>query len=379
MSRLVLCCCLILGVASAHAVSSATAEPATERSARAGVDAVPRPATIAEAVDAALSIAVANDTFSGAVLVARGDERLFARAYGMADREAGRRNTLDTPFNLGSMNKMFTAVGIAQLVERGLLSYDDAVGAHVPDYPDADIASNVTLHHLLTHTSGLGSYWNDRYTAARDSLRTVEGFAALFRGDAPAFAPGSGVLYSNAGPVVLGIVIERASGSDYYEFIKRYVYAPAGMYRSGHFFRDDTDAGFAHGYLRIDGRWQRNTQTLALRGSPAGGGYASVNDLHRFSRALMSDRLVAVVERERLTSAHVELGQGVRYGYGFGIHGEGTPLRYVGHNGGAPGISAEFAVYTELDYTIVVLANFDRAAGPIASQIHRIIALSEAR
>lgn len=152
------------------------------------------------------------DVFSGAVMIADADHTIYSGAFGFADREAKRANTIDTPINLGSANKMFTAVAIMQLVERGRIALDDRVGKHLPDYPNRDVAEHVTIHHLLTHTSGVGDYFNDEYMARKKEMRTVSDLLSLFQNDPLAFRPGEKWQYSNGGYALLGRVIEVTSG-----------------------------------------------------------------------------------------------------------------------------------------------------------------------
>ena len=168
------------------------------------------PAVIAERVRAEFEAG----RFSGAVLVARGDELIYADAVGLADRQSGRANTLDTPINLGSINKMFTGIAIAQLQAAGKLDWQDTVGKHLPDVPNAKIRDHVTIHQLLTHTSGVGDYFNPAHDARRHALDTQQEFLELFVADPLRFAPGEGMEYSNGGPVILGLIIEAISGSD---------------------------------------------------------------------------------------------------------------------------------------------------------------------
>lgn len=331
------------------------------------------PDTIGGAIDALVAEQVANNLFSGAVLVARNDQTVYSRAYGMADIAEGRRNTLATPINLGSMNKMFTALAIAQLVERGKIDYGDTVGKHLPDYPDRKVADKVTIHQLLTHTSGLGHYWNQKYDKRKSTLRTTSDFADLFSGDALLFEPGERMEYSNNGPVVLGLVIEQVSGLDYYEYIRRYIYGPAGMWHSGHYLLTDDEAGFATGYVLENDLWVSNDSTMGLRGSAGGGGYSSASDMLKFSQALMGRKLLGDEQLAILLEGKIDMGPGVRYAYGFGDHDFDGKFRYVGHNGGAPGISADFSIYPLLGYTVVVLANYDHGAHGIAQRIRQFI------
>ena len=323
------------------------------------------PAVIAERVKAESEAG----RFSGAVLVARGDTLIYADAVGLADRRSGRVNTLDTPINLGSINKMFTGIAIAQLQAAGKLDWQDTVGKHLPDFPNAKIRDHVTIHQLLTHTSGVGDYFNPAHAARRHELDTQQEFLETFVDDPLRFEPGEGLEYSNGGPVILGLIIEAVSGSDYYQYVRDHIYRPAGMTHADHYRRDDTAAGFALGYLQAeDGAWQDNGSDLSLRGSAAGGGYASARDLFAFSRALARERLLTRAQLETLWTPHQQTGP-MAYGYLSSIGG--TPeRRWVGHNGGAPGISAEFMHYPEDGLVIVVLANQDHAAEGLREWLH---------
>jgi len=332
---------------------------------------------IVEKLDGYMGERAAGGDFSGSVLLAKNGEILFAQAYGLADRERGTENTLDTPINLGSMNKMFTGLAVAQLVAGGKLAYNDTVGKYIPDYPDKQVRDEVTVHQLLTHTSGMGSYWTDAYTQSKNSLRTVADFAALCEDMPLGFEPGSDYGYSNCGPVVLGMIIEAVTGQDYYNYIRTHVYAPAGMQHSGHFNKVETESGKAIGYFvpREAGATDlvSNFEDLGYIGSPAGGGYASANDLLSFATALYNGSLIDAPHREELTTFKVQQGPDEGYAYLYAdnrINGQ----RYIGHNGGAPGINAEFSVFPDSGYTIVVLSNTDFNASPVADQIRQWVA-----
>lgn len=329
------------------------------------------PATIAEHVRAEHQA----QRFSGAVLVARGDAIIHAQAIGLADRQSGRANTLDTPINLGSINKMFTAIAIAQLQAAGKLDWQDPVGKHLPHFPNATIRDQVTIHQLLTHTSGVGSYWNDAYASDKHRIGTQQQFLQTFVDQPLLFEPGSGIEYSNGGPVILGLIIEALSGRSYEDYVRQHIYRPAGMKHSDHFRRDDRKAGFAHGYIPADdGRWLDNQQDLGLRGSAAGGGYASARDLHRFSRALSQERLLSRSQLEVLWKPYTQHGP-VGYGYLFSI-GDTAGKRWIGHDGGAPGIAAEFMHHPDDGLVIVVLANQDQAAMPMREWLHALLGAS---
>ena len=303
----------------------------------------------------------AQDRFSGVALLAKDGKPLFKKAYGLADRAHKSPNNTETNFNLGSMNKMFTSVAIAQLAEQGKLSFEDTVGKHLKNYPDPQVRDKVTIHHLLTHTSGMGSYWNKKFDQKRTSIRTVSDYLALFAGDPLSFEPGAKFQYSNSGFIVLGAIIEKVSGQSYFDYVRDHIFTPAGMTNSGYYEMTEAVPNLAMGYTKMnesdkmsDGPRRENTDSRPNRGGPAGGGYSTVDDLMKFQVALFSHRLIGKKYTDLITTAKVKEG----YGYGFGeriING----IRRTGHNGGAPGIAADLQMYPDLGYTVAILTNYD--------------------
>ncbi|MDX1569125.1 MAG: serine hydrolase domain-containing protein [Xanthomonadales bacterium] len=329
---------------------------------------------IAPAIEEFVGARVEAGQFSGAVLVARDGEILFGRAYGLADRETGRLNTLDTPINLGSMNKMFTGLAIAQLEAAGKLNWQDTVGKHLPDFPNATVRDQARIDQLLTHSSGVPSYWNAAYEARKNEIDSLQGFLDTFVDDPLLFQPGQGNEYSNGGPVILGLIIERITGQSYFDYVREHIYAPAGMRNSGHFQKTETRSGKAEGYHRSSpgAELAPNTGWLGLQGSSAGGGYASANDLMRFAEALSAEKLLAREDLEVLWQVRRHMGPDFGYGY---LWGTGTleGQRWVGHNGGAPGISADFRYYSESGLVVIVLANQSRAAMPVSHWVNGLV------
>jgi D-alanyl-D-alanine carboxypeptidase len=270
----------------------------------------PGPDTSAEARDsafvAALRAQLTADTeagrFSGVVLVTRDGRTLFEGAYGLADRERGVPNTPQTQFRAGSMYKMLTAVATLQLVQAGTLRLDAPLGTYLRDYPNVDVASRVTPHHLLTHTGGTGDIFGPLFTAHRLELRTTEDYLRLYGTRGLQFAPGTQHVYSNYGFILLGALIERLSGKSYDDHVAARVLAPAGMTATGTAPEDSLVPGRAVGYMRqggASGPLVSNAPTLPYRGTPAGGGYSTVGDLARFA--------VAVRDRQLLDSTHTAL------------------------------------------------------------------------
>jgi CubicO group peptidase (beta-lactamase class C family) len=291
--------------------------------------------------------------FSGCVLVAEHEKVLFRKAHGFASRRFNAPNRVDTKFNLGSVNKIFTKVAIMQLVEQDALSFDDYIEQHLPNYP-AKVANKVTINHLLNHTSGMGHYWNEKFKASKDNLRTVDDFLNLFIDDPLSFSPGQKFEYSNAGYVVLGKIIEVVSGQDYFNYVREHIYKKAGMKYTDHYEMDLSTPNLAIGYTKTDlegnptaGPRRNNLFMFGVKGSPAGGGYSTVDDMLRFCIALIHHKL--------LSSKYTKL---------FLTPSRKRPakkrqLRVFGHAGGGPGIGAIFEMYLDLNYIDIILSNYD--------------------
>jgi len=312
--------------------------------------------------------------FSGAVLVAKNGVPIFQQAYGLADREKKIPNTPKTRFRIGSMNKMFTAVAIMQLVQAGKIDLSATLGTYLPDYPNKDVASRVTIHQLLTHTGGTGDIFGPEYDKHRLELRTLDDYVKLYGSRGLAFKPGSKWDYSNYGFILLGVVVEKVSGQSYYDYVRDHIYLPAGMTATGSDPEDDAVSDRSVGYTEDGGKMHPNTDSLPYRGSSAGGGYSTVEDLLRFATALQSNKLLDAVHTTVLTTGKVDMrGPGEaapRYAYGFGVmHRNGTIC--FGHDGGAPGMNGDLEICPSAGYVIVALANVDP---PVADQIASFVA-----
>lgn len=306
--------------------------------------------------------------FSGALLIAHDGRPVFEQAYGLADRAHGIANTLDTKFRIGSMNKMFTATAIMQLVQAGKIDLDKPFGTYLTDYPNKTLASSVTIRNLLTHTGGTGDIFGPEYDKNRLKLRTLQDYIDLYGNRGPAFKPGSRFEYSNYGFIILGAVVQKVSGEDYYDYVSRHIFAPAGMTSSGSEPEDVTVPKRSTGYTLNDQmRWVSNADTLPYRASSAGGGYSTVEDLLKFSIALQKNALLNSRYTQMMTTGHVAMGSGFKYGFGFGdeMH---NGVRCYGHNGGAPGMAGDLKICDD-GYTIVMLANVDPPAGHISDFI----------
>jgi CubicO group peptidase (beta-lactamase class C family) len=305
------------------------------------------------------------DIFSGVVVIARNGQPVLSQAYGYADRERQIRNTLSTPFLLGSMNKLFTGLAIGQLVEQGKLSYDDPLSKFLPDYPDPASAKRIQIKHLLSHTSGLApGFTSKAYRDSLDRMVTVQGLLGAGDREPPKFEPGTNWAYSNFGFVLLGRIIEIATGEDYYEYMVKNVLAPAGM-TSASFPMLPRDAvatvPMAYPYeVEFNGERLHYVNKLGAdfrRGGPSCCGVASALDLVALANALQSGRVVRPETFHLHSSAKPELGA-PNYGYGFAVGIRRVNDRLlVGHGGNAFGQCTEFGALRGTPYTIIVLSN----------------------
>ena len=226
------------------------------------------------------------DIFSGAIIIARDGKPVFAQAYGYADREKRIPNTLETPFLMGSMSKLFTGLAVRQLVEQGKLSYDDPLAKFLPDFPDPESAKKIQIKHLLSHTAGLGnapSLWNPDLM---DRQTTIKAMVDVLERKPPAFDPGTKWAYSNMGFVLLGRVIEIVTGEDYYDYMQKHVFAPVGATSASWPLLPKNGVAvvpMAYPYeSALDSENRRSFQSqlgkYGQRGSPAGDGVASALD-----------------------------------------------------------------------------------------------------
>lgn len=292
----------------------------------------------------------AENRFSGAVLVLHGDSLLFQQAYGFANREKKLPNRLSTEFNIGSINKEFTAVAIAQLAEKGKLDLDDNISRWLPDFPKP-AAEKITIRQLLQHRAGTGDYlMQDNFRKAAAAITTVDQLYQLIKDQPLLYKPGQSQQYSNSGYVVLGRIVEAAADIDYYEFVRKNIYRPAKMEHSESYdFGTHTDqqAIAYSALLREDGSPPFGADFFNKKGSPAGGGYATVEDLARFDRALREHQLLSPRYTALLVNRFRPLPENAGPGGGLGIAG------------GAPGVNAILESDWDNQFTVVVAANMD--------------------
>jgi CubicO group peptidase (beta-lactamase class C family) len=307
---------------------------------------------------------VSQDKFSGVVLLARNGKILFEHAYGDADKAFGIPNKVDTRFNLGSMGKMFTAVSIMQLLERGKLSLDARLIDVLPDYPNKDVAGKITIYQLLTHTSGLGDFFTPEFAGNNPSkFATLESLLPFFVDQPLRFAPGTQWAYSNAGYIVLGLVVQKVSGESYYDYVRQHVFALAGMTDTGNWPADEVIPNRAQGYTTVGvppGSPRKSNIFSVQRGSSAGGGYSTVGDLLKFAAALEGHKLLSKQYTDMMMAGKAEttfFGEGK---YAFAMFDNViNSVRLVGHGGSGPGIMSNLDMYPDSGYVVAIMTNYD--------------------
>ncbi|MFW9834504.1 MAG: serine hydrolase domain-containing protein [Candidatus Thorarchaeota archaeon] len=309
---------------------------------------------------------VKQDKFSGTTLVIKDDKVIFEKAYGIADKRFGIPNKIDTKFNVGSLNKIITKTAILQLVQQEKIELDDLVGKYLPDFRE-DIATKVKIRHLISFTSGMSDYFGKKFDQSLGGLRKVSDFVPLFIEDPLLSEPGEKWNYSNAGYVVLGLIIEAVSGIDYYDYVMENIYRPAGMKNSHHYEVDSVTENMATGYTRHmpDGtvhpsKRRNNYFVIGSRGSPAGGGYSTVHDWLLFDRAITQEKLM---NSEFSKKVFMPL--------------DADPSKQpsaIAMAGGAPGLTALYIKFFKLGYTFIVFSNYDPDdIEPLAEEIRDLV------
>jgi D-alanyl-D-alanine carboxypeptidase len=330
------------------------------------------------------------DQFSGVVLLKHHGRSIVERGYGLADRDASRANTPDTTFALGSVSKMFTAVLVVQLVEQNRVRLDATIGSLLPDFPDGPAKSQVTVHQLLTMSSGIPDVFRlPPFWAALANARTLSDFWPVFGAAPLEFTPGSKWAYSNSNFLVLGAIVEHGFGEAFTTAAERRVFQPAGLAHTS--YGAAASARPARGYTHIPsgapldskpypGRWYPAWENDAGGpepvAAPMGGGYSTAGDLVRFADALTGAQLLKRPTSERATTGYVAADYGGREGYGFETRVM-NKVRILGHQGAAPGVSNQVDVYPDLGYVLVVLGNSDAdGTQNIAARVRAVITAS---
>ena len=308
---------------------------------------------LAARIDDFLTQQTADGEFSGAILMARGDELILSQGYGLADQAQGIANTPQTRFYIASLTKAFTSMAIMQLAERGQLNVADPICDYLSDCPAA--WEPITIHHLLTHTSGLGLEVDAASLSQLESPTLADAVRQL--AEAPLdFEPGTAFSYSNGGYVILGHIVEQVAGQPYADFLQENIFEPLGMADSG--FDAADPAGLATGYISD---YEIANLDFVRFGLPAGAMISTVEDMQRWARALQSEELVSAATLEQIFTPHIvaDPDSAEDYGYGWVLEEMyGRPA--VWHGGGLNGFTSVIMLFPEDDLSLIILSNDSR-------------------
>ncbi len=320
----------------------------------------------ASKADEYINAYVKQNRFSGSVLVARGGKILLSKGYGMANYELDVANSPQTKFRLGSITKQFTATAIMQLQEKGLLSVDDPITKYFPDYKNAE---GVTIHNLLSHTSGIFNYTNDKaYLQNMRQNYPPEKIFATFKDRPLDFKPGEKWNYSNSGYVLLGMIIEKVSGMPYEKYLTENIFKPLGMSNTGYDHTETVLKNRASGY-NSNGSERVNAEFLDMsQPFSAGALYSTVEDLYKWDRSLYTEKLLKKTSLEKMFTPVKN-----NYGYGWAII-EQNGHKLVGHGGGINGFATQINRYINDDACVIVLSNtIPSPVGKIATDLGAIL------
>lgn len=311
-------------------------------------------------------------SFSGSVLIAKDGAPILEQGYGFADRNKNIADTATTVYCIASIGKLFTAVGIGQLVEDGRLSFDTPIGKYISGFP-ADIASTVTVGELLDMTGGFG---NVAPVSSNKPVTLADQMGEIY-GEKLVAKPSVAFNYSNDGYIVLGAIIQQVSGEPYTSYIQQHIFDPAGMTDTSiSAYKPEDIANMAHGYADQNGKWSDVSSTYEI-GNPSGGAYSTTEDLMKFAQAFMGHKLLSAAMAQTILVPRVSTprpgGPSIdEYTYGFAYQKENNTL-FIGHNGGTAGYEGQLDIYPDKGYVAVVLTNQDNAMAPIIRYSEKLL------
>ncbi|MBB6452674.1 CubicO group peptidase (beta-lactamase class C family) [Salirhabdus euzebyi] len=321
---------------------------------------------------------VTRECFSGVVGIKEKDYSPFVTAYGLANRTENRANDIQTRFGIASGCKLFTAIAISQLVEKNLLSFDtrlkDCLDVSFPQFDN-----HITVHHLLTHQSGIPDYFDEEIMDDYESLwkqvpmyliRTGADFLPLFQNEKMMFNPGEKFHYNNAGYILLGLMVEKVSGTSFTEYVEQNIFKLCSMDTSGYFSLDYLPSNSALGYIdNRDGSWRTNVYSIPIKGGADGGAFVTAFDMISFWEALFSRKLLSESYTNILLSPHAKVKDGVHYGYGLWMNSKEDFIWKYHVMGYDPGVSFHSAYYPDRKTQTVILSNNSTGAFPVMKEI----------
>ncbi len=345
-----------------------------------------------ETVDLYFQELEAKDEFSGVVLITRGETELYSGAFGYASRAWNIKNTLATRFDTASITKLFTTVAMLQLIDQKLLDFKTSAIEYL-GLEGTKISNDVNVFHLLTHTSGIGDdceeedgeIYEDMWkTKPNYSIRNTEDFLQQFVHQEPNFPPGQGCRYCNCSFVLLGLMIEKATGMSYRDYVRKHIFEKAGMIHSDFLDMGQVNEMVAEGCDPIkkeDGTimgWKKNIYSYPPIGSPDSGAYVTAMDLDRFLRAVRFGELFSAELVDALFMPYVDYkdkdGWSMKYGYCFWFSvepdGKIVCLQKEGVNAG---VSGAMRYFPEQDINVVILSNMEEGVWEPIWKIHELV------
>jgi len=333
-----------------------------------------------------------KDEFSGVVLITKGERELYSGAYGYASRAWKIKNGLDIRFDTASITKLFTTTAILQLIDKGSLTLETSPVAYL-ELEGTKISEYVTIFHLLTHTSGIGDdceeeageVYEDLWKAIPNySVRNTEDFLPQFIYKEPNFPPGEGCRYCNCSFVLLGLMIEKATGMSYRDYVRKNIFEKAKMSHSDFLAMDRVHEKVAEGCDPIRNEageiegWKKNIYSYPPIGSPDGGAHVTAGDLDRFLRAVQAGELLSKESTEAFLLPHVDYKDKgdwmMKYGFclWFYVEKDGKIVSYQkeGVNAGASGLIRHFP---EQDINVVILSNMEDGVWAPIRHIHQLV------
>jgi CubicO group peptidase (beta-lactamase class C family) len=312
-----------------------------------------------------------QSNFSGVVLAKQKNEILIELAQGYSNRAEELDNNINTRFGIASGCKLFTAIAVCQLVEKGLVTFDTKL-IDCLDIEFLNFDETISIHHLLTHTSGIPDYFDEEVMDDFEELwkenpmyliRGLKDFLPLFQNGGMMFTPGEKFHYNNAGYILLGLIVEQKSGMSFTDYIVKNIFNPCGMKDSGYFSLDSLPKNTALGYIdEEDGTWRTNIYSVPVKGGSDGGAFITALDMLNLWDALLNHRLLSKETTEQLLIPHIHVKKDEYYGYGIWIRKKDSEIYKFHVMGYDPGVSFASSYYPATDTTLIIPSN--QSSGP---------------
>lgn len=297
---------------------------------------------------------------SGSILLARGKEILYQKQFGVADAQRSKTVDANTLFGIASGGKMFTALAIMQLVEKGNLKLTDKITSYIKGFTDHQKAARISIHQLLSHTSGIGEYWSGQNDAQVINAKDMADHLSVALKVGFDFEPGTDYQYCNTNYILLGAIVEKVSGLTFYDYVQKNIFDKCGLKNTA--YKPRNELSRAEPLVRDGDKWKVSERIGYGRGSSAGGAVSTTEDIFKFSLALREGELISLEHFSKMISVQNAPYQDPEgYGYGFILDTKPNRKSY-GHGGTADGVNFEFRYFPDKDITLIILNNQNNGA-----------------